>query len=309
MISVVVCTHNRLQALQEVLAGLREQSLPVDAFEVVVVDNASTDGTQELVQSLRSEASNIGYLFESRIGLSIARNTGAAASRAAAIAYLDDDAIPGPRWLEELHDAFETLRPLPAAVGGPVRLQWEGDLDFIAPDRFLSLYSSLDHGEVTRNLGNDEHLVGANLAVRADRLSELGGFATSLGRHGGQLLSGEEALLLHRIRARGWGVGYAAQAAVRHLIPAERQRRSWLAKRVFWDGASQPILDRYTAAESGGAYLARPRVLYDLRVFLGRSLSCLVPFAGKDASFDRYLRALHRAGRLRTEILMMLGRV
>ena len=94
--------------------------------------------------------------------------------------------------------------------------------------------------------------MGANMAFHRDALLELGGFDTNLGRKGSTLLSGEEAAIVHRLRQRGLPVYYCGRAVVWHAVPPARRRRRWLWKRMFWDGASQPLLD------SGPGRPARP---------------------------------------------------
>ena len=76
LISVVICSHNRDKYLETSLASLQNQSIPQHAYEIIVVDNNSTDQTRAVVSRLQSENSHLRYYFESQLGLSYARNTG-----------------------------------------------------------------------------------------------------------------------------------------------------------------------------------------------------------------------------------------
>src|SRR5262245_33113158 len=122
-ISAVICTHNRAGFLRRALESLREQSLPPEVFEVLVIDNASADETEEVTRSMMAQMPNLRYLKEERLGLSWARNTGMQASRTNYIAYLDDDARADRDWLANLLRLFEASNP--ACIGGRVWLDWE----------------------------------------------------------------------------------------------------------------------------------------------------------------------------------------
>src|SRR5262245_2851507 len=105
--SVVIVTHNRRPYLVKALAGLAEQTLPQSSFEVIVVDNASTDDTRAFVESAATPSTNIRYILEPTLGANIARNTGWHAARSQYVAYLDDDAIPCAEWVERIVRVFE----------------------------------------------------------------------------------------------------------------------------------------------------------------------------------------------------------
>src|ERR1700686_4893935 len=115
-IAVVIATHNRDQYLMKALDGLSSQTLPAAEYEVIVIDNASTDATRERVLARAKVATNIQYIYEPTLGASAARNTGWRAARSPYVAFLDDDAIPDRDWLERIIRAFEEVTPHPACV-------------------------------------------------------------------------------------------------------------------------------------------------------------------------------------------------
>jgi glycosyltransferase involved in cell wall biosynthesis len=94
VLAVVIATHNRASYLEKALDALSAQTLPSHTFEVIVVDNASTDATREVVSGRIRASRNLRYLPEPRLGASVARNAGWQATSAPYIAFLDDDAIP-----------------------------------------------------------------------------------------------------------------------------------------------------------------------------------------------------------------------
>ena len=119
-ISVIICTYNRADRLLLALEALTQQTLPSSAFEVLVVDNRSTDNTPAICRVFQERFANFRYVYEPIQGLSKARNTGWQLSQSLYIAYLDDDAIPCKEWVEAILNVFETVRPKPASIGGPI---------------------------------------------------------------------------------------------------------------------------------------------------------------------------------------------
>src|SRR5438309_70244 len=104
-ISAIICTHNRDVYLGAAIDSLLEQDFTAD-FEVVVVDNGSGDRTREVVEQ-RAADPRLKYIFEPTIGLSVARNTGARVASSEILAYLDDDAVASPQWLQVLDSAYQ----------------------------------------------------------------------------------------------------------------------------------------------------------------------------------------------------------
>src|SRR5712671_6825521 len=101
-ISVIIATHNRADLLAIALKSLARQTIPPAEYEVIVVDNASSDQTPAVVRQMSPAMPQVRYVFEERLGLSWARNAGLEAARAPYVAYLDDDAKAEPEWLEAL---------------------------------------------------------------------------------------------------------------------------------------------------------------------------------------------------------------
>jgi glycosyltransferase involved in cell wall biosynthesis len=307
-ISAIICTHNRADYLDRALESLAEQSLPSDQFEVLVVDNASTDQTAVICEKWMKRIPNFHYVREDRLGLSWARNAGAAASRAPYLAYLDDDARADRDWLKQLLHTFETSETPPACIGGRVWLDWQSAAPSWLPARYYSLYTFVDHGEEERPLGEREYLVGANMAFRRDVLLEMGGFDTKLGRKGSMLLSGEESAIVNRLHERGLPVYYCGRAVVLHAVPPSRRRRRWLWARLFWDGASQPLLDS-GVGRPFGHYLHQG--YRDLRRIARFALDgCLACATGnRSKRLESALMLIQRAGRLRTHLLLAAGKI
>jgi glycosyltransferase involved in cell wall biosynthesis len=117
-ISVVIPTLNRIKDIRECLAALEKQDLPKERFEIIIVDNGSTDGTKEFLKE-QERLGKIRFLEEKKKGAGVARNLAVKTSKSEFIAFTDDDCIPEPDWLSELLNAFPEEKKW-VGVGGPV---------------------------------------------------------------------------------------------------------------------------------------------------------------------------------------------
>jgi glucosyl-dolichyl phosphate glucuronosyltransferase len=242
-VSVVICTHNRAAYLDKALRSLMLQTLPRSAWEVVVVDNRSTDRTREVAERFAGEM-DLQVLFEPVLGLSYARNAGWRAARAPLVAYLDDDAVAAPDWLERILEAFATVTPRPGCVGGRVEPIWEAPRPPWLSDEVLTSLTAIDWAGVPHPLPDlaREWLVGANLAIPRDVLERIGGFTDGLDRAGRSLLSSGDVFLQRQIQEAGLACWYHPAIAVGHHVPAVRLRQPWFRRRYYWQGVSDAMI-------------------------------------------------------------------
>lgn len=242
--SVIICTYNRSAMLGDSIRAIRSQDFPSHAYEIIVVDNNSTDNTQQVVEALQSDSQvEIRYLFESRQGLSFARNSGIQAARGEVVAFVDDDIDAEKFWLKEVVDAFSP--PDVACVGGPIRPVWLTEKPDWLTEEWYG-YLSVSEFASARSRGEfvgPEYPWGANIAFRRSVINEIGGFPTNLGRIGTTLLSGEEVALCMKIEEQGYRIGYAPNAIIHHKIPPERLRKRWYYRRTYWHGRSDAVLN------------------------------------------------------------------
>ena len=240
-ISAIVCTHNRALLLDRALACLADQTLPSEAYEVIVVDNASSDNTREIAKDWIRRCSNFRYVYEDKLGLSHARNRGMHEARAPIVAYIDDDAFAHREWLEELLAGFAQA-PRPACVGGKIVLAWEGEKPpSWATGRLLEAYGSLDLGQYPSFM---LHANGGNMALQKSVLNQFGGFQSGLGRRGKSLLAGEESDLQLGFREAGFLIRYQPKAVVEHWVPYSRQKLSYILKVYYNYGITESIRRR-----------------------------------------------------------------
>ena len=235
-ISAVVCTLDRPESLRRALVSLSRQSLAASDYEIIVVDNRPCEATRHIVDAADGPVRAL-YFAEPELGLSRARNLGWHVARAPYVAYLDDDAVAGERWLENALAAFATA-PRPGCVGGRVRPHWESARPTWLADEMLVSLSTVDWSPVARPLARGEWLVGTNIAFRRELLECIGGFREDLGRIGDRLLSMEERWACEQIESRGHLSLYFPDMEVVHHIAAPRLSRLWFARRYFWQGVS-----------------------------------------------------------------------
>jgi glycosyltransferase involved in cell wall biosynthesis len=245
LISAIICTHNRAGYLGAAIASLLEQTYT--AYEIIVVDNASTDATRAVVDAFLPSP-RLTYVYESTLGLSAARNRGAAIAGGTILAYLDDDAEASSGWLTALAEAF-TAHAKAAIAGGSVSLIWPAGC---TPPRWLS--PTLSEGLGIYDLGSSTRPItdpgqtprGLNYAVKKTFLESVGGFDPQLGRVGKNLLSNEELYLTQQALAAGFEVLFVPQARVAHHVAPERLHPSWFLRRSWWQGISECYREHLT---------------------------------------------------------------
>lgn len=205
-VTVVVPVYDGVDELRGCLAALQAQDHPADRFDVVVVDNASTEDVAAAVPA----DERFTLLVEPRRGSYAARNTGLGIARGEVLAFTDADCRPDPDWLTE---AVAELRREPAAdmVGGAVRLVFRGG----APRTAAELYESVHGFPQARYLADQHFAVTANMVTWRRTVDRVGPFDASL-------MSRGDAQWGQRVAAAGGVQRYAERAVVRH--PA---RASW----------------------------------------------------------------------------------
>jgi len=195
-ITVAVCTFNGERTIRECMDGLVRLAYP--NYEVIVIDDGSTDGTAEIVRGYP-----VRLVQTENRGLSAARNLALQLARGEFIAYTDDAAHPAPHWLHYLAHAFRTSDAV--AIGGP-NLPPPGD-------GAVAEAVANAPGGPTHVLLSDreaEHIPGCNMAFRVEHLRALGGFDVQF------RVAGDDVDVCWRIQEAGWKVGFHAAAQVWH---------------------------------------------------------------------------------------------
>ena len=246
-----------IRALEAVVPQL------VEGDELVVVDNGSPAEDVRRVEAWLDAHGGQGRLVvEERAGVSAARNRALEETAARVVCFIDDDVRVAPDWLGALRNAWADAGPSTAAIGGPMRPDWQAPRPSWLPDRALFVLSVLDLGPVRRRLDQQPgsgYLWGGNISLRRDAAQAVGGFRSDTiylervrPNVSSQVLttarSGEEEDVQTRLAAAGWEVWYEPGAAVDHAIPPERVSEAFFRDFYRQLGYQQAMRGRSRAA-------------------------------------------------------------
>lgn len=236
-ISVVISTYtlDRWDVLREGIAALGEQTHEPHQV-LVVVDHQPT-----VLERVASDLDGaVALPSRGRPGLAGCRNTGAQAATGSVVAFLDDDAVPAPDWLERLAEPYEDAEVV--AVGGDVIPSWSGKRPSWFPPEFDWVVGCSYRGLPTTR-APVRNLIGANMSFRREVFEHIE-FFSGLGHANGRPLGGEETDFCIRLAEgfEGSRIVYEPQARVRHYVPADRARFAYFLRRCYNEGVSKGVL-------------------------------------------------------------------
>lgn len=248
--SVIICafTFDRWDTLVRAVASVRDQTLP--AREIIVV----IDGNEELQR--RAAAELEGAIVTANVhgpGLCGGRQTGGEMARGAILAFLDDDAVADPDWLEELAAAYQD--PDVLGAGGLVEPMWLGMTPRWLPAEFNWIVGCTYAG-LPQEAGRIRNPIGANMSMRSDVLHNTGSFEPQLSRtNRGTSIAGtcddtEFCIRASRRDPGGYWV-YLPRARVLHAVTPERATWRYFVRRCRIEGASKAILTGITGRDDG----------------------------------------------------------
>ncbi len=230
-ITVAICTRNRAESLEMALSSIEQcETDGVRDWEVRVVDNGSTDGTQDVLADFKSRLP-LQIELEEKAGLSNARNRVVATSERDWILWTDDDVSVDRQWLRGYQRGIDA-HPQAAILGGPIEIEFDGS----PPDWLKSglpmirgAYAGLGAGDIPARLSvGGPTPYGANFALRASALGSMS-FDPELGRQPGRpTMSGEETRVIRALLAAGETGYWLPDARVRHRIDPSRQTIEYL---------------------------------------------------------------------------------
>ncbi|MCK4815869.1 glycosyltransferase family 2 protein, partial [bacterium] len=222
--------------MMRLLGQLRAQNYPSDAFEIIVVDNCSTDHTQKVVELLLNKPGvSVRYVSESSSGITFARNRGANESRYPYLAYVDDDCSIGPDWLYQLMSGFD-LHERVVAVGGKVLLHWDQEErpSWFAPELEGWLAGNSHLGIHSRLLDKYERILEGNMALERKAWQAAGGFLGMEQFGSKHMAASEVVLLIKQLQRQGGKIAFIPEAAVHHHLG--RRTWQWMLQRAYWQG-------------------------------------------------------------------------
>jgi len=200
VISIIIPTYNAAQTLIECVQACLNQDYPKDKLEIIIVDDGSTDDTQEIIKKYP-----VTYIYQSNSGPAKARNTGWRSARGEVICFTDSDCIPHKEWVKRLTNKFAS-----EAIGAVA-----GSYEIASKKNLLA--QCIHEEIIERHLRMPEqiHVFGSyNVAIKREVLERVGGF-----NEGYRYASGEDNDLSYRILKAGYKICFARDALVAHYHP------------------------------------------------------------------------------------------
>jgi glycosyltransferase involved in cell wall biosynthesis len=263
-LSIVMSTFNRCTQLPNAIRSLFVQP-SAHRFEVIVVDNGSTDRTPEVVDELRGEGLPVRRVVETRKGVGFTRNAGVAASRAPYIALMDVDQEAYPGWAGAIVQTLDE-RPELSFLAGPVEALWIGEAPTWITPGIQGAVSIIEWGAVPRPIDADRWMCvpGGNSAYRREVITALGGWRP--------YRRSQDREFTVRLLLNGYTGLYLPAMRMRHRVRADRITRQYFRQWNATEGRMragyrfEELFDqdgRIHAADAGGRRLAGvPLFLY-----------------------------------------------
>ena len=258
-ISIVISTYNRGALLRDAVRSvLAQQGVP--AYEVIVVDNNSTDDTRAVVSALARNDARVRYVFEGRQGVAHGRNAGVAASRANIVAFTDDDIRATPQWIASILRAFEE-QPTADYVGGRILPMWPGEPPAWLTVAHWSPLAIVDYGSEPLVITPDRWrcILTANMAVKRAAFEAVGGFNPAHQHLPGAVSAIEDHELQLRLLGSGYEGWYVPTIETMAEVQANRLTASYHLRWWYDHGKAVARMTPPGYAFDGGGTMRRTK--------------------------------------------------
>lgn len=243
LVSHIICTYNRATYLSKALEALAHQNYTdFNDFEVVIINNNSTDNTRQVVDSFEMQYPHIQVIYanEEKQGLSNARNKAIEVSNAEWLAFLDDDAYVDADYTKNIIRFIQTNTNI-KAIGGPILLDFES----LKPNWYThylgSLFGYFKPYKKSRLFTKNFYPRGSNMIFHRSLFQKYGVFNPNLGRIGRNMIGSEEKDMFQRIYKNHEKVYYLHTAITYHLVPDFRTELDFIKKQSIGVGHSEHV--------------------------------------------------------------------
>ncbi|MCP4135902.1 MAG: glycosyltransferase [bacterium] len=260
-LSIIIPTRNRSQLLKGTLKSIAGQTFSENDYEVIVIDNDSTDDTKDVITSFQKNIKNLTYCFEKEPGLHVGRHRGMKEAQADILVYGDDDIEALPTWLEGIWESFQDEHV--ALVGGNNFPKYEAEPPSWLKDLWihdengdwLSHLSVLNFGDNSKEI-DPVFVWGCNFSIRKSILLESGGFhPDSVPQEMIEYRGDGETYVSKFITEKGYKTVFNPRASVYHFVPKSRMTLEYLQRRVY----NQGISDSFTNIRENGGIIEQNR--------------------------------------------------
>lgn len=241
MLSLIICTYNRDKYIYNVLKSIADNNFDKTNYEIVLVNNNSTDNTIEECKRFQLDFPDVNYQYflEECQGLSYARNRGIKEAKGDILVYVDDDALVNKEYLQAYSDFFKNY-PNAFAAGGPIIPKYETE-----QPSWMSYYTKelvtgyLYKGNQIIEFKKRRYPGGGNAAFKKEVFDEIGLFNVDLGRKGNNLLGAEEKDIFDKMEAKAMKYYYIPNAILYHIIPEAKLKKEYFNKLTYSIGKSE----------------------------------------------------------------------
>lgn len=243
MISVIVCTYNRDKYIYNVLKSIADNTLPINCYEIVLVDNNCTDNTRSECYRFVQDCPNVSfrYVVETNQGLSHARNRGIKESVGDILVYVDDDALVNNEYLKTYSEFFDQHPEIDAA-GGPIIPKYEmAEPAWMTHITKMLLTGYKYLGDQPKEFPKNDYPGGGNAAYRASVFEKVGLFNIELGRKGDSLVGAEEKDIFNKMTTLNMRFYYLPTAILYHIIPEKKLSQEYFDHLTYSIGKSERI--------------------------------------------------------------------
>lgn len=255
-LSIIICSYNRASYISDALTSLYGQSSGLDDFEVIIVDNNSTDNTKEVYAQWRHTNTNGQFTFisETKQGASFARNTGAAIAKGEWVCFMDDDAVATTDYVKNIIKHIQD-QPFIVGFGGRIIPKY-----IPAEPKWMSYYVSslvgnFDYAPTACAFENGKYPLESNMIVKKSVYDQIGGFNVNLpGVVGTLRIGGEGKELFYKIIALGHTIYYDPSICVHHVVEVKKLTSEYMYRVASGIGRGEKTR---TLNISNGAYLMK----------------------------------------------------
>lgn len=255
-LSIIICSYNRASYISDALTSLYVQSSGLDNFEVIFVDNNSTDNTKEVYAQWRQTNTNGQFTFISEMqqGASFARNTGAAIAKGEWVCFMDDDAVATTDYVKNIIKHIQD-QPFIVGFGGRIIPKY-----IPAEPKWMSYYVSslvgnFDYAPTACAFENGKYPLESNMIVKKSVYDQIGGFNVNLpGVVGTLRIGGEGKELFYKIIALGHTIYYDPSICVHHVVEVKKLTSEYMYRVASGIGRGEKTR---TLNISNGAYLMK----------------------------------------------------
>lgn len=248
MLTVFFATRNRARILRNVLESYTQLLVPESGWKVVVIDNGSTDDTQQVLDSFASRLP-LEFLVEPTPGKNAALNRGLGLLEGDLAVFTDDDAFPRRDWLVQLRNAADA-QPEYSLFGGAIIPRWE-----VPPPAWVQwmdlgpIFTITNPGLSGGPVAPDDVAIvqGPNMAIRASIFASGTRFDATIGPCGTDYAMGSETELLLRLSAQGHKAWHVPEAVVEHFVRQEQLNEDWVLRRAIRWGRGRHRMAPYVA--------------------------------------------------------------